>query len=76
MVHDATSTSREIIMCEINPKHTLIFRLEVYTSNPTMTKEEFLQLVAERLIQAEQDLNKDGKIRVHIHSWFDRRAKK
>lgn len=54
-------------MCEINPKHSAFFRLEVYTSNPTMTREKFLEIVAERLLKAEMELNKSGDIRVHIH---------
>jgi hypothetical protein len=54
-------------MCEINPKHTQIFRLEAFTSNPKMTREEFDREVRERLLQAEIALNADGKFRFHIH---------
>jgi hypothetical protein len=29
-------------MCEINPKHSAFFRLEVFTSNPKITSDQFL----------------------------------
>jgi hypothetical protein len=54
-------------MCELNPAHTLIFRLEVFTSDSSLSNEAFIQMVMERLLKAEQDLNADGAIRVHIH---------
>lgn len=54
-------------MCEINPKHTQIFRLEAFTSNYKTTREEFDREVRERLLEAEIRLNADGKFRFHIH---------
>lgn len=54
-------------MCEINPKHTLIFRLEAYTSDPRMTKAEFERAVVEKLMKTEMELNKDMQFRFHIH---------
>lgn len=54
-------------MCEINPAHTLIFRLEAFTSNSKMTREEFEREVMERVLQAEMTLNSDGKFRFHVH---------
>jgi hypothetical protein len=54
-------------MCEINPTHTLIFRLEAFTSHPTMTSEEFTSEVMDRLLKTEMDLNADGKFRFHVH---------
>lgn len=56
------------IMCELNPKHQLFFRLEAFTSNPDETKEQFEQEVAKRLFEAEMELNKDGRYRFHIHT--------
>jgi hypothetical protein len=53
-------------MCELNPKQTLLFNLEVFTSI-NMTKEEFQELVVPRLVAVENLLNADGRIRVHIH---------
>lgn len=54
-------------MCEINPKHSMFFDLEVFTSNPNITKEEFEYNVLSRLLEAEMQLNADGKFRFHIH---------
>ena len=54
-------------MCEINPRHTKIFRLEFFTSNPNATKEEFEQMVMERALQMEMMANADGQLRCHIH---------
>lgn len=54
-------------MCEINPKHTKILRLEFFTSHPTMTEEEFEQIVAEKCLEAEMSINQDMRIRCHIH---------
>lgn len=53
-------------MCEINPKHKMFFKLEVFTSHP-MSKEEFEKIVLPKVLKVEQELNKDGRIRVHIH---------
>jgi hypothetical protein len=54
-------------MCEINPKHTKILRLEFFTSHPTMTKEQFEKIVAQHCVKAEMDINKDMRIRCHVH---------
>jgi hypothetical protein len=54
-------------MCELNPAHTKIFRLEAYTSRRDMTEEEFVKLVCEKLIEVEQQLNADFRFRFHIH---------
>lgn len=54
-------------MCEINPAHTIIFRLECFTSDRKMTAQQFVTQVMTRLLKAEMDLNADGKFRFHIH---------
>lgn len=54
-------------MCEINPKHTRIFRLEFFTSIPTMTQEEFDKIVIEKALVIEMAINADMRIRCHIH---------
>jgi hypothetical protein len=54
-------------MCEINPTHAAYFKLEAFTSNPKMTREEFDQQVAQKLLEVEMKLNEDGKFRFHIH---------
>jgi hypothetical protein len=54
-------------MCEINPKHSAFFKLEAFTSNPDMSKEEFTNEVMMRLFAVEQTLNMDGRFRFHIH---------
>lgn len=54
-------------MCEINPKHKKFFRLEVFTSHPTMTEEEFTNEIMSRLLSLEMNLNYDGKFRFHVH---------
>lgn len=59
-------------MCEINAKHKRFFRLEVFTSNPSVSAEEFEAVVAERLLAAEMQLNGDGVIRAHIHEEEDK----
>jgi hypothetical protein len=54
-------------MCEINPVHTSIFRLEAFTSDSSMTFEEFENLIAQKLLEVEVELNKDMRFRFHIH---------
>jgi len=54
-------------MCEINPKHKMIMRLEFFTSNPNLSKEGWEQLVAEKALAMEMLGNMDGQLRVHIH---------
>lgn len=65
--------SLEMIMCEINPKHSLFFRLKAFTSNPDMTKEEFQVEVMTRVLEAEHMLNEDGRFRFHINETEDTR---
>lgn len=54
-------------MCEINPKHSAEFKLEVFTSNPDITREQFERQVLERVLEAEMKLNADGQFRFHVH---------
>jgi hypothetical protein len=54
-------------MCEINPKHSAFFKLEAFTSDPDMSEKEFTNEVMQRLFNAEQQLNADGRFRFHIH---------
>lgn len=53
-------------MCEINPKRKYIVQLEFYTAHE-MTDERWNQLTLERILQIEQEFNKTGEIRVHVH---------
>lgn len=53
-------------MCEINPRHTKILRLEFFTSHD-MTPEQFENRVAHVVLEQEQLANMDGSIRCHIH---------
>lgn len=54
-------------MCEINPKHSMYLRLEAFTSNPEMSREEFERKVIQKLLDMETKLNEDGNFRFHIH---------
>lgn len=54
-------------MCEINPKHTKILRLEFFTSHPSMTKEQFENRIATIVLETEIGINERGDIRCHIH---------
>lgn len=53
-------------MCEINPKHSAFFKLEAFTS-VNMTEQEFQNLVIDKLLKIEMQLNKDARFRFHIH---------
>ena len=53
-------------MCEINPKHTKIMRLEFFTSQD-VPEEEFLQNVMEKALKMEMLANADGSLRCHVH---------
>lgn len=55
-------------MCEINPTHTIVLRLEFFTSHPTMTEDEFQKIVVEHALRMEMSANDDFRIRCHIHS--------
>lgn len=54
-------------MCELNPKHTKILRLEFFTSHPKMTKEEFEKIILDKCLEMEMKANEDGRIRCHVH---------
>ncbi len=54
-------------MCEINPKHKRFFRLEVYTSNPNISQQDFEAQIMQKLLDTEMKLNEDGRFRFHIH---------
>ena len=58
-------------MCEIYPKHAAFFRLEAFTSNPNMSRDEFDNEVLKRVLKVEQQLNADGRFRFHIHDEKD-----
>ena len=53
-------------MCEINPKHTKILRLEFFTSL-NMDEELFEAIVANIALGMEMMANTDARIRCHIH---------
>ena len=53
-------------MCEINPKHTMILRLEFFTSI-NMTQEKFEEIVCNVVLEMEAMANEDSRIRCHIH---------
>lgn len=54
-------------MCEINPKHTKILRLEFFTSDRDMSKEKFNEIVAVTCLDMEVTANERGFLRCHIH---------
>lgn len=58
-------------MCEINPRHTKIFRLEFFTSAPNMTREEFEEIVTRSAVMMEMGANEDMRIRCHVHEVED-----
>jgi hypothetical protein len=53
-------------MCAINPRFKKRFLLDVYTSNPKMTKEDFEGLVIAHAVDIEQQLNSTPVLRWHI----------
>jgi hypothetical protein len=53
-------------MCETNPRHTKILRLEFFTSHP-MASTDFDNLVAVACLEMEQLANASGRLRCHIH---------
>jgi hypothetical protein len=57
-------------MCEINPKHAKIFRLEFFTSHSMLDK-EFERITAETAIEMEILANSNSKLRCHIHEAYD-----
>lgn len=54
-------------MCKLNPVREAKFTLEFYTSNRKMTDERWMELVYNKILEIEQELNKSGEIRVHIN---------
>lgn len=60
-------------MCEINPRHTMIFRMEFFTSDPNISAENFQQLVAGMALGMEMKANESGMIRCHIHEMREQR---
>jgi hypothetical protein len=52
-------------MCAINPTHEYHLTISVYTSLK-ITQEEFRNLTISKLVEAEQQLNADGRLRFHI----------
>lgn len=52
-------------MCAINPKRKAHFAIRVYTAHD-ITDEEWEQLVLLKLLEAEQMLNADARLRWHI----------
>lgn len=44
-------------MCAINPKHKKRFVLDVYTSDPELTKREFLELAMDEAVRTEVQMN-------------------
>ena len=52
-------------MCALNPKHSKVFRLEVFTS-ADIDEATFLELVRQKVVEAEVDLNIDMRLRWHI----------
>ena len=52
-------------MCAINPKQEAHFTISVYTSLD-MDKDEFMNLVGNRLVEMEAELNRDMRLRWHV----------
>lgn len=56
-------------MCAINPKHQTSFIIKVYTSDLNNQGEAvFLDLVMEKILQAEIELNRDARLRWHVEA--------
>lgn len=56
-------------MCEINPKHTKFYRVELFTSQP-LSEAEWQGVALEvdiELVKFEQACNESGRVRVHVH---------
>ena len=62
-------------MCEINPAHKAVFRLELFTSDSRLTEGHWRDIVHEAVLLAEMELNKRGHIRCHIHEVTDEQIK-
>lgn len=56
-------------MCAINPKFKKRFTLDVFTSDPEMSKEKFEQLVSEKALKTEMKLNEDMRLRWHVNEY-------
>jgi len=57
-------------MCAINPKRQRHFILSVYTSLE-MTEAEWAVLVMGKVLEVENDLNKDARLRWHVKEQCD-----
>lgn len=53
-------------MCAINPTHKKRLILDVYTSNPNITEDEFISAVLQYSLAAEQEMNSCTELRWHI----------
>lgn len=53
-------------MCAINPTYKKRFLLDVYTSDPNMTEEQFIGLALNYGLSIEITLNETSKLRWHI----------
>ena len=52
-------------MCAINPKREMHFKISVYTSLE-FQQQLFEDMVRDKIMQAEMDLNKDMRLRWHV----------
>jgi hypothetical protein len=57
-------------MCAINPKQQATFGLRVSTVED-VSAEKFMEAVMKKLLDAEQELNADGRQRWHVHTVDD-----
>lgn len=53
-------------MCEINPKRSQFFQLEFFTAHD-ITEDRWNHLVVATLLRLEEESNRTGEIRVHVH---------
>lgn len=53
-------------MCAINPTHKKRFILDVYTADPNMTNEKFIEFAVNSALSIEQELNSTTRLRWHI----------
>ena len=52
-------------MCAINPKRQAHFTVSIYTSLD-MDESEFMNLVGNKLVELEAELNRDMRLRWHV----------
>ncbi|HEU0048801.1 MAG TPA: hypothetical protein VFQ43_14520 [Nitrososphaera sp.] len=59
-------------MCAIKPKHKKRFILDVYTSDPKLTKREFEQLAVQEAVETELQMNTaNPRLRWHLKESTD-----